>query len=1087
MKIVVWYVGLNVAWILFFNWLLQHFVLGHEARGWWNLINGFLAVLLTAFFLIFALNRYVREIRRAAASLEDNQARLRAVGDNLPDGYVYQFVTDPLGKPGYTYVSAGVEQVHGVSVAAVLENAGTILGQVDSEQASAHAAAIAESGRNLTDFQMELRIVRTDGAPRVIRVRSRPRRHGDGSIVWDGFAIDVTGQKRSEVALQQSEERFRQLVEMAPEAIFIRTRDQISYVNAAAVRLFGASGPEALVGVSMLELTTPEWHEDVREQMQFIDETGGSIDNLERVLLRRDGTPVSVVLSAVPFVFRDCRSALVFARDITDRKRAELALRESEQFATNTLDSLSAHIAILDQEGTILAVNRAWRQFWKENGGGDERGVLGVNYLAVCEAAEGDGGVGKACAAGIRSLLEGRELEFSMEYPCHSPAAERWFLGRVTRFIGEGPFRLVVEHEDITRRKRVEQALRESEEEFRAIFETAFIGVVQLNPATDQILRVNRRMCQITGYAAAELVQMTVRDLVDPDDWPQDRALRQRLFSGENSDYHIEKRYVRKDARHVWVSVNMTLIRDTAGEPVRAVATVEDITERRKAEEERVRLGTALEQAAESIVITDLTGMILYVNPAFEKVSGYSRREAIGHKPGLLKSGHHDAAFYQQLWATVHRGEVWRGHFVNKRKDGQLFEEEATISPVRNASGKIDHFMAIKLDVTRERALESQFRQSQKMEAIGQLAGGVAHDFNNILTSILMQVELCDGEEDVTPDVREGFRQIRSDAQRAASLTRQLLLFSRRQIMQAQDLDLNGIVTNLTKMLQRIIGEDVRLQLELHSGPLMTRADPGMLDQLVMNLAVNARDAMPEGGQLAIETSTQEVDEALAAVQADAAPGRYVCLRVSDTGTGIPPDVLPRIFEPFFTTKEPGKGTGLGLATVFGIIKQHRGWLAVETEVNRGTAFKVFLPALDLASACEAAQARPKPQGGTETILLAEDDGIVRMSLRKILTQKGYKVLEAANGQEALKVWAEKGAAVALLFTDLVMPGGLNGRELARQLRGERPGLKVIYSSGYSPEIAGKEINLQSGEAFIQKPLGSEELLKTIRCCLDGR
>jgi PAS domain S-box-containing protein len=530
----------------------------------------------------------------------------------------------------------------------------------------------------------------------------------------------------------------------------------------------------------------------------------------------------------------------------------------------------------------------------------------------------------------------------------------------------------------------------------------------------------------------------------------------------------------------------MTVIRDAAGASVRTLGAVEDITERRRAEEERLRLSTALEQASESIVITDLTGMILYVNPAFERISGYSRREALGQNPRVLKSGRHDAAFYNQLWDTLARGEVWRGHFINQRKDGTSYEEEATISPMRDASGKIDHYMAIKLDVTREVALENQFRQAQKLEAIGQLAGGVAHDFNNILTSILMQVELGAMEDNVSPAILDGLQQIRSDAERAASLTRQLLLFSRRQIMQSRDLDLNEIVTSLSKMLQRIIGEDVRLQLILHPAPLLTHADGGMLDQVAMNLAVNARDAMPHGGRLTIETSEKIVDETCAKLQSDIAPGRYVCLSVSDTGGGIPPDVLPRIFEPFFTTKEPGKGTGLGLATVFGIVKQHRGWLAVDSTPGQGTTFKIFLPALAGTVAAAPAAGRPKVNGGSETILLVEDEASVRKTTRTILARHGYTVLTAAAGDEAVELWGQHGGAVALLLTDLVMPGGMTGQQLARRLVAGQPKLKIIYTSGYSADIAGKEISFQGHENFLQKPFRSEELLKLVRNCLDG-
>ena len=523
------------------------------------------------------------------------------------------------------------------------------------------------------------------------------------------------------------------------------------------------------------------------------------------------------------------------------------------------------------------------------------------------------------------------------------------------------------------------------------------------------------------------------------------------------------------------------------GTVVGRVWVFRDITERQRVEASHARLATAVEQSAETIVITDTKGAILYANPAFEKHTGYTCAEVLGENPRILKSGEHDAGYYRQMWNVLARGEVWTGHFVNQRKDGTRFEEEATISPVRDTAGKIINYVAVKRDVTHEIQLEAQLRQAQKMEAIGQLAGGVAHDFNNILASLLMQTELTGMVEQLPPEVAEGLAQIRADANRAADLTRQLLLFSRRQVMQPRHLDLNEVVAHLTKMLQRIIGEDVQMQLYLHPAPLMIRADPGMLNQVLMNITLNARDAMPRGGTLRIETSEKILAEHAAVTVPDAAPGRYVCLSVSDTGGGISPEVLPHIFEPFFTTKDAGKGTGLGLATVFGIVKQHQGWLKVDNRPGQGVTFQVFLPT-SAATDTEPTPARttPKPRGGTETILLAEDEAGLRTLTRTILKRHGYQVIEAANGVEAFTLWQQNREAVAMLVTDLVMPGDFNGQELARRLQAEQPGLKVIFISGYSAEIAGQELQLRAGEKFLQKPFAPDRLLEIIRQSLDS-
>jgi signal transduction histidine kinase len=417
--------------------------------------------------------------------------------------------------------------------------------------------------------------------------------------------------------------------------------------------------------------------------------------------------------------------------------------------------------------------------------------------------------------------------------------------------------------------------------------------------------------------------------------------------------------------------------------------------------------------------------------------------------------------------------------------DGTILDRYS--SPVRGNTGKYYGRIWVFHDITEQRKVEAQLRQSQKMESIGQLAGGIAHDFNNILAAIMMQADLARTVKDTPEEVRKDLAVIEAAAQRAANLTRQLLLFSRQQVMQPRQLDLNEVVTSLTKLLQRLIREDVSLQLHLHSTPLLTYADVGMLDQVLMNLTINARDAMPKGGRLIIETAEKIIDAEQAAVNPETSPGRYVWLSVSDTGCGISPEVLPRIFEPFFTTKEVGEGTGLGLATVFGIVKQHHGWLKVYSETGKGTTFQVFLPASEASAEAQAElAAKPRPRGGSETILVAEDDNSVRMLTRVVLERNGYHVLEAADAVEAQRVWTEHHGRIALLLTDLVMPGGVDGRELAARLQTQRPGLKVIFTSGYSANFAGRELALNAGQTLVQKPCPPDQLLETVRKCLDS-
>jgi len=407
-------------------------------------------------------------------------------------------------------------------------------------------------------------------------------------------------------------------------------------------------------------------------------------------------------------------------------------------------------------------------------------------------------------------------------------------------------------------------------------------------------------------------------------------------------------------------------------------------------------------------------------------------------------------------------------------------------APVRGADGR--HYGRIwsYRDITDRKALEQQLRQIQKMESIGTLAAGVAHDFNNILAAIQLQADALKSEAGLSPGQSEIAAGIGEAAQRATALTRQLLLFSRKSAMQLRDLDLNRSIEGVAGMLRRILGEDVELRLNCLPEPLFIHADAGMLDQAVLNLAVNSRDAMPRGGRLLIETSATEIDEISGARAAQARPGRFACLSVSDNGCGISEENLPRIFEPFFTTKEVGRGTGLGLATLFGIVQQHRGWVEVDSKLGAGTTFRIYFPRSSGAPAPEVASpAEKSPRGGNETILLVEDDEFLRPFALKVLSQLGYRVLAVGDGPAALETWKTHRDDIRLLLTDVVLPCGMSGKELGERLAQERPRLKVIYTSGYTSEFAGENSALEEGVNFIAKPFPAQKLAQIIRQILD--
>jgi PAS domain S-box-containing protein len=479
---------------------------------------------------------------------------------------------------------------------------------------------------------------------------------------------------------------------------------------------------------------------------------------------------------------------------------------------------------------------------------------------------------------------------------------------------------------------------------------------------------------------------------------------------------------------------------------------------------------------------------IIYVSPAYERVWGRSRATLYESPRSWIDAIHpDDRAQVLEAARTLQTGGPYDETYRITRPDGAVRWIHDHGYPVRGVSGEIARFVGTAEDITERRELEEQYRQAQKMEAVGRLAGGIAHDFNNLLTVIQGYGSLLVMGEEPPNGTANAAQQIVWAAERAANLTRQLLAFSRRQVMQLRPLDLTEIVASLTTMLQRVLGAEVKLQLNPHPTPLITRADAGMLDQVLMNLVINACDAMPGGGRLVIETTEGNLSEEDASAIPDAKPGRYVSLRVTDSGSGITPENMSHIFEPFFTTKQPGKGTGLGLATVFGIVKQHGGWIQVASKVGRGTIFQIFLPAADESPDAQAmTTSKPEAKAGSETVLLVEDEPSLRMLTRVVLESRGYRVLEAANGVEALRIWDQREGVIHLLLTDLMMPEGIGGLQLASRLQKSAPELRVLFTSGFSGDIAGGNLQLEEGHNFIQKPYAPEQLLEVVRRCLDG-
>jgi len=527
--------------------------------------------------------------------------------------------------------------------------------------------------------------------------------------------------------------------------------------------------------------------------------------------------------------------------------------------------------------------------------------------------------------------------------------------------------------------------------------------------------------------------------------------------------------------------------RQAGGEQVEIdSANSKDELRAQHAEEMLHKLQATVDQSPDLVMITNYAGVLEYVNPAFEALTGFARDEVIGETLGILKSEQQSGEFYEEMWDTVLSGLPFQGVVTNRKKNGETFVLEKTITPLRSPQGQITHFISTGRDISHQRRLEGELQQAQKMDVVGRLAGGVAHDFNNLLMVISAYAELMLDSLEPEHRLRHNVGEIVGAARRAAELTRQLLAFGRRQVQSLEVLDLNTVIKNINRMLSRLIGEDIQLVFIPGTNLGKVEADAGQIEQVMMNLAANARDAMPGGGKLTIETANLVLDGSTSQLHATVPAGDYVLITVIDGGQGIHPEHLPHIFEPFYTTKEDGKGTGLGLATVFGIVKQSGGAIRVSSEPGLGTAFRIYLPrsraSMRQLPATTMTQEAPH---GSETVLLVEDELAVRQPTREFLARNGYTVLEASNGEEALQVSREYCGTIDLMISDVVMPQ-MSGPALAEQLSAERPRMKTLFVSGYAEKTVLQHGEIDLSTCFLQKPFALRALATKTREVLDA-
>ncbi|MGB5156245.1 MAG: PAS domain S-box protein [Desulfobacterales bacterium] len=627
--------------------------------------------------------------------------------------------------------------------------------------------------------------------------------------------------------------------------------------------------------------------------------------------------------------------------------------------------------------------------------------------------------------------------------------------------------RIKLLEETLLTKERTWETLQDSEKRYRRLFESAKDGILILDADTGKVVDVNPFLLHLLHYSYDELYGKYIWELGILKDIAASKDAFKALQDNEYIRYE-DLPLETHDGQPIAVEFVSNVYLVDHSKVIQC--NIRDITARKRAEAERKRLMAALEQAGEAIVITDAQGIIQFVNPAFERTTGYSREEAVGRNPRILKSGEQNELFYRNLWDTISGGKTWTSLIVNKRKDGTLYTEETTISPVRDSSDRIVNYVAVKRDITERLRLAAQFQHAQKMEAAGLLAGGVAHDFNNMLNVILGYTELAMDKTDTDLPLHADLEEIHKAAIRSMDITRQLLTFARKQTIIPVVLNLNQTVESMIKMLRHLMGEDIDLAWLSGADPCPIKMDPSQIDQILANLCVNARDAITGVGKVTIETGNAVFDEIYCAGHTGFVAGEYVLLSVSDDGCGMDKEILNQIFEPYFTSKEIGQGTGLGLSTVYGIVKQNNGFINVYSEPGKGTTFRIYLPRhIDQSIDIRRERATEIPIGHGETVLVVEDEPALLTMIKIMLENIGYRVLAAGMPGKAIELAEEHAGEIRLILTDVVMPE-MNGLDLAERMQSLYPGMKILFMSGYTANVIVHHGLLDAGVNFIQKP-----------------
>lgn len=931
-----------------------------------------------------------------------------------------------------------------------------------------------------------------------------------GKPYMTGIGIDITERKRAEEELKKSRAMISSVLNSIPQSIFWKDRDSVYLgCNEVFARAVGLESSDEIVCKTDYDLPWPRHEADAyRADDQEVMTLKQAKRHIIEPLQQADGTRLWVDTTKIPLTEENgsVYGVLGVYDDITERKKTEDAIKSivegvSGEIGEKFFESSVRHFAkILDADLTLIGeISQREEGAVVRTIAFSDDGELQDNFEYELKGAPCE----EATKKGMCSYLRGVAGLFPQDKTMRRRGVEAYVGVGLYDSRGQpmgimaamylNPLENVKFAEAVLRifasraaaeieRKRAEEALRDSEATLRTVLQAAPIGIGQVGE--DRTLGwTNQLLCTMLGYSREELAGQNASILYGSEEQSLRVEREKHPYVIGHETESVETRFQRKDGAAFDVLVSSSSV--VPGDPSHGtVFTAMDITERKRSEQQLKRLGAAVESAGEAIVVTDSAGSIIYVNPTFEETTGYSRQEVLGQNPRILKSDKHGRAFYREMWDTLLGGRVWRGRFTNRRKDGTLYEETATISPIRDQNGRIVNYVAVKRDVTGETTLQKQLFHAQKMEAIGTLAGGIAHDFNNLLQAILGYSDLLLMKKGPRDLDRKRLEVIQHAARDGAALVSRILTFSRKAESRTRPIDLNAEIRKAQELLRRTVPRMIEIKLMLAEDLQIIDADPAQVEQVLLNLAVNAQHAMPDGGQLLIETSNVSLSDEYFRTHLGAKPGHYVLLTVSDTGVGVEPDVLDRMFEPFFTTKTNGEGTGLGLAMVHGIVSQHGGYIRCYSEPGRGTSFKIYLPVSRTESLPSLAETREMPAFGTETILIVDDDDRIRDISQQMIEMGGYKVLTAPSGEEALKIYRLRKNEISLVILDLIMPG-MGGKRCLRELLRIDPDVRVLVASGFSSNDLTFDEKEAGARGFVSKPYDAKDVLGAIRNVLD--